>query len=301
MEVISILIPTYNAEPYIEKLILNLMSQELKKDQQIEIIIFDSSSSDQTVDIVRKKFFNVKVNIIAKEDFDHGRTRNLLASQAKGTYLLFMTQDALPCDHRLLATLVEPFCDPNVMISYARQVPYENTPLLEKFARNYNYPEVSVMKDKRSIQFLGIKVFFNSDACSMYRKTGFEELGGFQEGIIQNEDMIFASKVILNDYIVSYTAGAKVYHSHQYTLKQQFKRYFDTGRAFKQMEFIFKYVSNEKEGFKMLQKQLIYLILLRKYHLIPFALFETIVKFAAYHLGKRSDIYHSKSKFYRHI
>ncbi|MGR5909261.1 hypothetical protein ACT7C4_01715 [Bacillus pacificus] len=70
----------------------------------------------------------------------------------------------------------------------------------------------------------------------------------FHKKVILNEDLILASKVILEGKNVIYTPTAKVFHSHNYNLKQQFKRYFDIGMAFKSTNYLLEHVSNEKRG-----------------------------------------------------
>lgn len=285
---ISVLIPTYNAEPYIRELLDRLLSQELPG-HDLEIIIVDSSSSDNTMEIVKQYYTDVRIYSIPNRTFDHGGTRNLMASKANGDYLLFMTQDAIPYDSFLLRNLIKPFEDNEVAISFARQIPKPDAKELECFARGFNYPEQSIIKNKQSLPTLGIKTFFNSNVCSMYRADLFREFGGFPEKIILNEDMILSSKMILQNYKVSYTASAKVYHSHNYDLTQQFKRYFDIGMAFHETSYLLKYASNEKEGIKMVKTQMIHLMKAKKPLLIPYAVAEAFSKWFGYQLGKRHE------------
>lgn len=284
---VSVLIPTYNAEIYIEELISKLKSQVFSGGN-LEIIIVDSSSSDRTVGIVREKYPELKIIVIDNNKFDHGGTRNLLASLAAGDYLLFMTQDAIPYDNNLIENLLTPFQDNKVKIVYARQLPKSNANVLETFARNFNYPDIKLIKEKASIKTLGIKTFFNSNVCSMYAKELFGKGKGFPEKIILNEDMVLASKVILDNKKVVYQADAKVYHSHNYGIKQQFKRYFDIGMAFNQTKYLNELASNEKEGTKMVLNQINYLLKIKRAYLIPYAIFENIAKFIGYYLGKRN-------------
>ncbi|MCP8617499.1 glycosyltransferase family 2 protein [Salirhabdus salicampi] len=283
MHKVSVLIPTYNAHNYIIDLLSKLSNQEIGNDE-LEIIIVDSSSKDDTVELVQNNFPNVQVFVIPNDQFDHGGTRNLLVSKASGDYLLFMTQDAIPYDNYLIQNLLSSFTD-DVLISYARQIPRESAKPTEQFARSFNYPDRGVIKDKSTIEELGIKNFFNSNVCSMYKREVFDSYQ-FPEKIILNEDMILASETILDGYKVCYAHEARVYHSHNYTMLQQFKRYFDIGMAFKDTEYLLKYASNEKEGAKFVKQLLRYLFKKRYYYLIPVAVLETMAKYAGYLLGK---------------
>lgn len=284
---VSILIPTYNAQDYIKPLINKLLDQEIDKDYTLEIIVVDSSSTDNTISIIKNNYPNILLEVIPNRSFDHGGTRNFLASLAKGDYLIFMTQDAIPFDNYLIHNLLKPVIkNKEILISYARQIPNESAKPLEVFARSFNYPEESIVKNSDSINKLGIKAFFNSNVCSLYTRECFVNFGGFPEKIILNEDMIIASKVILNGYSVAYSSKAKVYHSHNYNLKQQYKRYFDIGMAFNDTSYLLQYASNEKEGIKMVLNQIKYLLIKSKWYLIPYSLLESGVKFVAYNMGK---------------
>lgn len=287
MEIVSILIPTYNAERYIPDLFKGLHNQILEENQSIEIIVVDSSSTDNTVALINEMYPSVRVETIANSTFDHGGTRNYMASLAKGEYLLFMTQDAIPYDQYLVKNLLSPLENNEIMISYARQIPKKDAKPLEVFARNFNYPSYQIIKNKDSLNELGIKTFFNSNVCSMYKREVFEHYNGFPEKIILNEDMVLASNIILDDFSVSYTADAKVYHSHNYNLGQQFKRYFDIGMAFNQTSYLLKYASNEKEGKRMVFRQIKYLVSNKEFLVLPVAIIENIFKYTGYFLGKK--------------
>ncbi|MDQ0339460.1 rhamnosyltransferase [Caldalkalibacillus uzonensis] len=287
MRTISVLIPTYNAEKHICQLLNGITNQRLNESGRLEIIIVDSSSTDKTIKNVINNFPGVKVFVIDNKDFDHGGTRNYLASLASGEYLLFMTQDAIPFDNNLIINLISEFEDNRVDIVYARQIPKPDASPIEVFLREFNYPDKRIVKDKNCLKELGIKTFFNSNVCSMYRRSTFNSLGGFPENIILNEDMVLAAKVILNGNKVVYNNKAKVFHSHNYTLPQQFKRYFDIGMAFEQTKYLQKYASNEREGFKFFINLLGYLIKNKKINKLPYAFVETLCKYIAYILGRK--------------
>lgn len=279
---VPIYIPTLNAEQSIEEL-LNALVNQL---EAFEIILIDSSSKDKTVEIAKK--FDVKVIQISRNEFNHATTRNL-ALQKEADFYLFMTQDALPYDEYLVENLLEPFEDEDVVVSYARQIPYEDADIIERFARETNYPKESVVKSKESLATIGIKTFFSSNSCAMYRASYFKKMGGFKEGLIMNEDMEFAARAILDGKKIAYAAKAKVWHSHRYTFAQIFRRYFDIGVFFRTNGWIEdeikRYHSSESTGLKQVKKEMKYL-----WENAPFAIPQSFVtagvKFLAYKLGK---------------
>ena len=239
---VSVVIPTYNAEQYIDGLLKSLTRQTAVP----EIVVVDSSSSDGTVDIAES--YGAKVLQIKKEDFNHGGTRNLGAGQADGDVVVFLTQDALPADPRSIGALAEALEDPETAASYGRQIPREDAMPTERFARCFNYPDKPVLKSWNDIPQLGIKTFFFSNVCSAVRVKEFKKLGGFPENLIMFEDMLFAAKLLRDGYRIAYVPGARVIHSHNYGWVQQFKRYEMAGISFSENPWFLQYGKGRNEG-----------------------------------------------------
>ena len=70
--------------------------------------------------------WGARVQRIERSEFRHGPTRNLLAAQARGELLVFLSQDALPDGSDFLKKLTAPFHDPRVAGSTARVLPHED-------------------------------------------------------------------------------------------------------------------------------------------------------------------------------
>ncbi|GAB6077186.1 glycosyltransferase family 2 protein [Desulfurobacterium crinifex] len=278
---LSVIIPTYNAEPYIKKLLEALSFQTQKLD---EIIVIDSSSSDNTVEIAKN--FGAKVVIIPKEEFDHGGTRTKAAKLAAGDILIYLTQDAIPADRFSIENIVKVFESEEVGAAYGRQVPYENTNLFGKHLRYFNYPSVSFTKSLEDRKNLGFKVVFLSNSFAAYRKSVLEEIGWFKSGVIFGEDSIAAAKILLAGYKIAYSAEARVFHSHSYSVLQDFKRYFDVG-AFHKMEkwILDTFGKPEGEGLRYIKSEFRFLINNNAYYLIPEFLIRNFLKYLGYKLG----------------
>ena len=58
--------------------------------------------------------------------------------------------------------------------------------------RIYNYRAESRIKSEGDKKELGVKTYFCSDVCALYRKAYYEQVGGFVQPTIFNEDMIIA-------------------------------------------------------------------------------------------------------------
>lgn len=290
---VSVIIPTLNAGGLLTELLDKLNRQSVPP---AEIIVIDSESDDGTPE--RAELAGAQVLKICRRDFDHGGARNHAASYAKGNILLFMTQDAEPRNERLIERLVfslsgqgkpeGPFPEAaagEAVIAYARQLPRQNAGLLERLAREFNYPPDSCKKSIQHLEELGLKTFFCSNVCCAIRKDIFEEMGKFQEPVIFNEDLFMAAKCVLNGYAIAYCADAEVIHSHQYTIRQQFKRYFDNGVSMRMNRWMTGYSAVGKAGSGLVSYQMKGLVALNQYRLLPRLVLESAAKLFGYKLG----------------
>ncbi|MCC8104148.1 MAG: glycosyltransferase [Clostridiales bacterium] len=223
---------------------------------------------------------------IRKEEFDHGGTRHMAASMLQGERILFLTQDAMPTNRFLIERLLLPFEDPRVCAAYARQLPRKECKELERYTRSFNYPPQSRIKTDEDLRTMGIKAFFCSNVCAMYRRSTYEELDGFERHTIFNEDMIFAGKLIQSGNAIAYCADAEVIHSHNYNGLQQFQRNFDLGVSQADHPEIFSCVHSESEGVRLIEKSAKYLMRKRKPWLIVSLIWQSCCKYLGYLLGK---------------
>ncbi|WP_195335780.1 glycosyltransferase family 2 protein [Paraclostridium bifermentans] len=282
---VSVIIPTRNAEKYIEKLIEKLCKQSVKIS---EIIVIDTESNDNTKYICNKYDF-VRFIQIKNGEFDHGGTRNRAAKKAKGDILVFMTQDAYPQNDSFIEELIKPLGKNDIVASYGRQIARNEAGAIEKFAREFNYGKEDIIKSKEDIEKLGVKTFFLSNVCSAFITDEFWSVGGFPEHTIMNEDMIISSRFIFNNKKVCYAANATVIHSHSYTYMQQFKRNFDVGVVFIDSSDCFAGVKSESEGIKFVKEACKYLITAKKPYLIPNLIIESGFKYLGYKSGLKYE------------
>jgi rhamnosyltransferase len=287
---VSVIIPTLNAESKLEQILLMLNRQTIS----LEVVIIDSSSTDNTGVIAEN--LNAKVISIEKKDFNHGATRNKAAFEAEGSIIVFMTQDALPLDKYCVENLIKPLEAESMAATYGRQIAAEEAMPIEKFARLYNYPEVPIIKGKEQIEEIGIKTFFFSNVFSAIRRKEFEEIGGFPENVLMFEDMLFAAKLIERGYKIAYVPEAKVIHSHDYSLMEQLRRYYQAGVSFQRNPWFMCYAGSSKEGITFLKEEIKFLFKQKKYLWVLYAIFEAISKYAGYKLGLNNNKFPHFSK-----
>ncbi|MCD7868746.1 MAG: glycosyltransferase family 2 protein [Clostridiales bacterium] len=234
-----------------------------------------------------EEFPLLQVHHLRKEEFDHGGTRRKAAAFSDGDILVFMTQDAIPADRDLIGNLVRPILDgEDIGASYAHQLPREDCALLERYTRMFNYPSESCVKRAGDVPVYGIKTYFCSNVCAAYERKAYEEAGGFPERAIFNEDMICAANMIRKGYGVAYAADARVFHSHNYSGRQQFHRNFDLGVSQAEHPEIFQAVSSEGEGLRLVRKCMKYLLRNGQAYRIPGLIFQSGCKYTGYILGK---------------
>ena len=290
MPKITIIIPTCNALHYLDRLLDKIRTQFL---DDYELIIIDSSSKDNTVEVAKKYTNNVMV--IPQNEFDHGGTRAKAAQMAKGEILVYLTQDALPYDDCTIENLVDVFKDQNVAAAYGQQISYEDTNLFGKHLREFNYPDETIVRTKNDIRKYGIKTAQLSNSFAAYRKDTLLKLGNFKDGLILGEDVYTGAKMILEGYSLVYTDKAKVYHSHSYTILEEFRRYFDIGVFHQQEHWILdQFGKAEGEGMRYIKSEFKYLLDNGGWYLVPEFFVRNAMKYAGYKLGQR---YKSIPKF----
>jgi len=278
---VSVIIPTFNAHKYLPKLCEALSQQTIAH----ELIIIDSSSTDDTLMIAKK--YADHIIVIPQKEFDHGGTRSIATDVAQGNLLIFLTQDALPYNNESIEKLIEMFSDPTVAAVYGRQVPYENSSVFGKHLRLFNYPKLSHIRQFKDHKKFGIKTAFLSDSFAGYRKNVLKSIGGFKKRMIVGEDMEIGARLLHAGYRIGYASDAIVYHSHSYTILQEFMRYFDIGVFHSREKWILDSLGTpEKEGNKFVYSELMYILKQKSYHLVPTFILRNILKYLGYKLGR---------------
>lgn len=286
---LEIIIPVYRPDEKLQKLIEMLRRQTIKPDVVRFMLTKDKEEKDQQVIRILSQMPDAQIILVEKAEFDHGGTRNLGASYAKSEFMLFMTQDAVPTDEFLLENLIAAFGRAEIAAAYARQLAGREVGMIENYTRKFNYPPESCVKSKEDLERLGIKTYFCSNVCAMYRREIYSRLGGFVTKTIFNEDMIMAASLIKAGYQIAYVAEAQVIHAHKYTYRQQFTRNFDLAVSQQQYREIFSAVKSESEGMKLVAQTMKFLLKVGKWYLIPDLILQSGFKFLGYRLGKKYE------------
>ncbi len=228
---------------------------------------------------------------IERKSFDHGGTRTRLARLASGDLLLFFTQDALPATDDCISRLLRVFeDDPSIGCAYGRQLPGRDATLFAAHLRGFNYPPASSITGFGDRHEKGFRTIFISNTFAVYRAEVLRECGYFQDGLIFGEDTLTLGKILKAGYKVAYVADACVYHSHNYTLTEEFRRSFDTGVLHSSEKWLMQtFGGAENVGASYVASLLRKLFDEKKYGLLADWLLRCFLKAAGYKLGRHYD------------
>lgn len=288
MERVDVIIPVYKPDRGFLTMIEKLQVQTVPV-SRIILMNTEQKYLDRLLygTTLEREHHNITVKHLSKREFDHGRTRNHGVKLSDADVFVMMTQDAIPADDFLIERLLTGLRGEKTAVAYARQLPGKDSSEAERYTRQFNYPEQSRVKTKEDLPELGIKTFFCSNVCAAYRRDVFDSLGGFVNRAIFNEDMLYAAKAVEAGYGIAYVSQAMVYHSHNYTYRQQFRRNFDLGVSQADHPEVFAAYPSESEGIRLVKSTVAHLKKKGMWNKIPGVIIQSGFKYMGYLMGKR--------------
>lgn len=235
----SVIILTRNGMPLVDLCLRAVLDQVAP--WPFEVIVIDSGSTDGTwelaesLPIIRRR--------ISPSEFNHGATRNLGAEMARGQFLVFLVQDAIPRTRDWLQNLVSACTPSNVAGSYSRQIVRpESDPITHYLCRDTTpcdeAAEVKVLPLGKQLQDFHpedrfqLALFQNNSSCirrSVWLRYPFAKLP-------YGEDIEWGKRVIEAGYSIVYEPSSAVYHSHDrspmYALKRAYADHHQVAELF---------------------------------------------------------------------
>ncbi|MCL5256619.1 MAG: glycosyltransferase family 2 protein [Chloroflexi bacterium] len=233
---VSVIIPTRNAGDRFQECLAQIFGQKTRF--SYEVLVIDSGSTDQTIRIASS--FPTRVVRIPTRDFNHGRTRNLGANLAKGRFLVFTVQDAVPGHESWLDSLVAPLeADNSVAGSYSRQVPlpwanlfvkdlYEWSGTTSHYRRVKSVGGNGAWESMSPRAQLDLARFDNVSSC--VRKAVLLEIPF--PVVDFAEDLHWGKSVLQRGYKLVYEPASFVLHSHSRSLVYDYHRAFLSSQAY---------------------------------------------------------------------
>ena len=216
---ISVLMRSHNDIAYIKQTVEALLAQEL--DEALEIVSCDDHSTDGTAQYL-ETVKQIRRITPPEGKYVPGKTLNYMVKQAQGEYIVFNNGDAIPQHKKYLQNLTAPLHDNCVNCVFANQIARSDAfaVVRKDYERAFGDGSISCNWGK-----------FFSLVASGFRKAELIE-HPFDETFQYSEDSQWVNR---REVKIVYVADAIVEHSHNYTLPEVKKRFFNEGIADKQM------------------------------------------------------------------
>lgn len=226
---VTIAILTLNGQEFLDAQLKAIFSQ--KTDKNFEVIVIDSGSTDNTLNII-SKYPKVHLRQIPNSEFGHGKTRNMAMELAKGDFVVFLTQDAVPSHVEWLDCLTEPFyISDKVGCVFGKQIPRAHCFVTTKrevesvFKSFGDDGSISLQRSNHLTDKLGVTNNFFSDVNSAVRRSLHKEIP-FKDTNYA-EDQALGIDMLASGYIKAFAPLGSVFHSHDYSLRKYYRRKFD--------------------------------------------------------------------------
>ena len=245
---LDVVCPLYKHLEQIKFLVEHLRTQ---KNVEIKNMVFPLTLSGEDEDQQIVNFLkenNIQYFTETTETFSHSLTREKAIRECKSKLVVLISQDVVLFDENALYNLASKI-DDEYIYGFGRQICTNKS--IEKYIRKKNYPEQSYTVSKKDIEKMQLMAFFTSDAFSCINRDKFIELDGYQGyNVMFAEDMLYSKFLLDAGYKKVYAADAVVEHSHKYTLKQLYKRYYETGKFHAEIKVFDQYKSTDS-GMKL--------------------------------------------------
>lgn len=218
---VSIIIRTLNEELYLPELLSSV--QEQQSSFSHEVILIDSGSTDNTLNIAKR--FGCRILHISRAEFSFGRSLNRACEAAHGTCFVFISGHCIPCNQHWLQNLVQPLAEGLVQYCYGRQVGGPQTYWSEGQIFAKYFPEES------SIPQQG---FYCNNANSAISADTWNRFK-FNEDLTGLEDMHLARRLVEEAGTVGYAADSSVLHIHHENWQQVQRRFEREALALQQI------------------------------------------------------------------
>ncbi|MEO1192591.1 MAG: glycosyltransferase family 2 protein [Pseudomonadota bacterium] len=218
---ISIIVRGLNEGRNIKKLFGSLLMQ---KEQSFEVILVDSGSTDNSVQIADT--FGVKIVKIDRREFTFGKALNLGCATARGDFLVIVSAHAVPMYDDWLSELLKPLSDPSVKLSYGMQRGGEENYFSECCLMESWFPDIDIIPQ------LG---YFCNNANLAIRKRDWDNQP-FDERLPGLEDLAWAKLASRDRGNIAYTSTGGVFHIHDDSTYKIMLRYYREALAFVDIE-----------------------------------------------------------------
>lgn len=222
---ISIIIPVKNGAKTLGRLLKGIDSQTLN--ERCEVIAIDSGSTDSSLTILES--YACRVVAIGPASFNHGLTRNKALEFAKGKFILYTVQDAIPTDTEWLEKMVAVFNNEDVVaVCGGQMVPHDLDKNPVAWYRPQREGKVRMYHFNDFAEFDGLLPREKKMICgwdnvnAIYRRSVLEQIPF--KNIEFGEDANWAYEAISAGLTIAYNDNAKIGHYHNETPEYSYNR-----------------------------------------------------------------------------
>jgi glycosyltransferase involved in cell wall biosynthesis len=173
-DLVSVVIPAYNAETFIGKTLLSVIGQSYRN---LEIIVVDDGSDDGTVSIVEELARrDHRIRLITQENAGVGPARNRAIANSQGRLIAPVDADDLWHPDKL-ALQVEALrtAPPTVTVAYCWWVPIDEHDIVKSNGRIPFYCEL----EGDVFSELAVQNFIGNGSVPLIRRSALHEVGGY--------------------------------------------------------------------------------------------------------------------------
>jgi rhamnosyltransferase len=282
---ISVVIPVKDGGGELERCLAGIAAQ--KVDEEVEVVVVDSGSTDGSPEVARAA--GAVVEVIDPAEFGHGRTRNLGLQLARGELIVFTSQDAVADDDQWLAHLsAAARTGPEVAGAYGRQLPHPDARPPERFFLDFLYgPEPRVQRAHEGEELSFESTLFSNVNAAVPR-WALEQFP-FRDDLTMSEDQEWSRRALHAGFSLVYEPRAAVRHSHAYSIGSAFRRFFDSGVSAEHayVEGDASRAALRRAGARYAREELAWLWQSGQRRWIPYTAVYELGKFAGLQLGLR--------------
>nr|WP_321297239.1 glycosyltransferase [uncultured Sphaerochaeta sp.] len=193
----------------------------LKQSLPASVHVYDNDSTDGTLEFLSEQ--PVQVHRVPRGTYIPGAVLNRAMEETDPTqpFVVFLNSDCTPLDEFWLERLLSGFADRQVCAVFGRQLPRPDCKLL--FAKDTE----DTFGDGERQQYW--KHCF-SMASSAIRRSTWQTMP-FRTDITYSEDIDWTWRARQAGNQIRYVKESSVYHSHNYTARQFYRRHRGEGRA----------------------------------------------------------------------
>jgi rhamnosyltransferase len=285
--VISVVVPVKDGGTDLVRCLAGIGRQQVE--EPVEVVVVDSGSVDGSPD--RARDAGARVHEIPASQFGHGRTRNLGVELSQGDLVVFTSQDAVAADDEWLARLsAAARSAPDVAGAYGRQLPHADARPPEEFFLDFMYGPSGRIQRLAPEDDLTFEATLFSNVNAAISRHVLERYP-FRDDLTMSEDQEWSRRVLRHGLALVYEPRAAVRHSHPYTIRSAFRRFFDSGVSAEH-----SYVEGDESraalrraGLRYAREELAWLWRDGNRRWIPYTAVYELAKFTGLQLGLRHE------------